>query len=164
MICLVFLTIWVRSRVFDVAPSLFFCTSFQFFFLHHSLSFVLFWPLYCMTFFDLRGTDNTMAKRKRTNNDLQNIHITRKIKNNTHMDLMSLLIAMKWSKKKQRWSNIKNPGANSYGQKNQADHTPLVIPIVLLLNHTNMIWCENHVGIFMGRRVKQKKTLKIPKG
>jgi hypothetical protein len=27
-----------------------------------------------------------------------------------------------------------------------------------------MIWCENHVGIFIGRRVKQKKTLKIPKG
>jgi hypothetical protein len=59
---------------------------------------------------------NTMAKKgQRTNNDV------------------------KISTKNQRWSNIKNPGANSYGPKNQADHTPLVTPIVLLLNHTNMI-------------------------
>jgi hypothetical protein len=44
---------------------------------------------------------NTMAKKgQRTNNDV------------------------KISTKNQRWSNIKNPGANSYGPKNQADHTP----------------------------------------
>ena len=70
-----------------------------------------------------------------------------------------------WCKKK-NWNEVQKTkdGANSYGPKNQADHTPLVTPIVLLLNHTNMIRCEHHVGIFMGRRVKQKKTLKIPKG
>ena len=96
---------WVLQVEYDLLGFLdhmsslpgFWCCSifgFLYLFLHHCLSFVLFWPLYCMTFFDLRGTDNTMAKRKMTNNDLQNIHITLKIKNNTHMDLMSLLIAI----------------------------------------------------------------------
>ena len=72
-----------------------------------------------------RMTDNTMAKRKKTNTDLQNIT---------------------WkTTARATWTPLK-PGMNSGAPEGLAVPVPEVTPVVLLLNDTNIIWYGNRVG------------------